>query len=161
MEKQVSAAAKLNAMCACQEAMCWIGSRSIEKAWSECERSDWMLWLLRILALNDPRCRLAAADFAERAWHHIQDEGVKLAAAWAIDAARRFARGETDREETDAARHATAATTAAAAYAATTAAAAYAATYAAAAAGERRAQADILRGYFTAKEIGQLFRSYK
>jgi len=32
---------------ACCEARRWVGSRSIEQAWAECERGDWMVWLLR------------------------------------------------------------------------------------------------------------------
>ena len=126
---------KLVAMRACQSALDWIGARTIKQAWSECGRPSWMCWLLRKIAPDDPRCRLAAADFAERVWHLIPDEPTKLAAAWAIDAARRG-----DRDEMCAA-----------------AAAAGAATYAAYYAAERAAQADILRGYFTASEIAKLF----
>ena len=48
--------------------------------------------------------RLFAADCAESVFEFIEDEEAKLAAAWAIDAARRFARGEADEEELAAAR---------------------------------------------------------
>jgi hypothetical protein len=163
---------KLRAMKACASALQWIGDCTIEQAWSECERSDWMCWLLRKIAPNDQRCRLTAADFAERVWHLIPDEPTKLAAAWAIGAARRGDRDEMDAAYATAAYAATYAT--AASYAATYAAAyataaAYAAAYAANsavyacasaydAAAERAKQADILRQYFSAREVGDLFR---
>lgn len=177
---------KLRAMDACAPALQWIGNRTIEQAWRECERSEWMCWLLERIAPGDPRLRLAAADMAERVWDLIPDEPTRLAAAWAIGAARRG-----DADEMRAAAYAASTASAAAAYAATSAyahaAAAYAAgAYAAAAAAyaatayayatcaaeaadaaarsfasradESAAQADILRGYFSAREIGRLFR---
>ena len=85
----MSAAAKLTHMGACHEAVEWVGNRTIQQAWRACKRSDWMLWLLKQIARDDPRHRLAAADFAKRVWHLIPDEPTKLAAAWAIGAARR------------------------------------------------------------------------
>ena len=48
--------------------------------------------------------RLFAVDCAESVFGLIEDEKAQWAAAWAIDAARRFARGEADVEELDAAR---------------------------------------------------------
>ena len=135
---------KLVAMRACQSALDWIGDRTIKQAWSECGRSEWMCWLLRKIAPDDPRCRLAAADFAERVWHLIPDEPTRLAAAWAIDAARRG-----DRDEMRAAADAAADAASAASYAAASAASA--------ASAESAAQADILRGYFSASEISDLF----
>ena len=148
---------KLVAMRACQSALDWIGARTIEQAWKDCQRADWMCWLLRKIAPDDPRCRLAGADFAERVWHLIPNEPTRLAAAWAIDAARRG-----DRDEMCAAGDATDAATYASASAAAASAAAFAAADAdatayAASAAERAAQADILRGYFSASEISDLF----
>ena len=141
---------KLRAMKACAPALRWIGDRTIEQAWRECGRSDWMCWLLERIAPGDPRLLLAAADMAERVWGLIPDEPTRLAAAWAIGAARR---GDTD--EMDAASHATVAATvaAAAAYAADAAARSFASRTA-----ESAAQADILRWYFSAREVGELFR---
>lgn len=80
---------KLRAMDACPSALNWIGERTIQQAWDECERSDWMLWLLNEIAPNDPRYRLVTADFAESVWHLISDDPTRFAAAWAISAARR------------------------------------------------------------------------
>ncbi len=36
---------KLEAMNACSEATEWVAHRGIVKAWRECPRGDWMLWL--------------------------------------------------------------------------------------------------------------------
>lgn len=55
---------KLIRMNACRAAVDWIGGRTIEQAWQECRRSEWMVWLLEHIAPDDPRRRLAAADYA-------------------------------------------------------------------------------------------------
>ena len=31
---------------ACNEAIDWVGERTLAEAWAECERADWMLWLI-------------------------------------------------------------------------------------------------------------------
>lgn len=170
----------LERMGARSEDLAWMGDRTIEQAWEVWQRPDRMCWLLRRIAPDDPRCRLAAAAFAERAWRQILDEPSRLAAAWAIDAARRFARGQTDEDELSAAaaaawsasrtssrtdsRSACATAAAAACSLPSAAAAADLSRYDAAAAAyvagyaEMVAQADILRAYFPASEIGRLFR---
>jgi len=162
-----SARDKLRAMKACASALRWIGDRTIEQAWRDCQRSDWMFWLLERIAPGDPRLRLAAADMAERACDLIPDEPTRLAAAWAIGAARR---GDADEMRAayaaaDAAYAAAYATAfaaygadAAAAAAAADATAAYAARSLASRINESAAQADILRQYFSAREVGDLFR---
>jgi len=33
-------------MWACHDALVWIGSRTIRQAWEQCQRSDWMEWLI-------------------------------------------------------------------------------------------------------------------
>jgi hypothetical protein len=33
-------------MRACNDAIDWVGNKSIKQAWEECERADWMLWYL-------------------------------------------------------------------------------------------------------------------
>lgn len=159
---------KLAQMHACDDALDWIGERTIEQAWRDCERGEWMCWLLKRIAPGDPRLRLAAADMAERVWNLIPDEPTRLAAAWAIGAARRG--NEDEMRTASATAYEAAAATAYAAYYATSAAAAAAsdnatsaadnaacdefATYAA----ESAAQADILREYYSAREIDKLFR---
>jgi len=164
---------------ACPEAVAWVGERTLEQAWTECNRSDWMAWLTRKCELDS---REAAADMAERVWHLVKPEA-QLACAWVIDCARRGA----DREEMDAAYGAAAAAAYGAAEAARAARAAYAAydaayaaaygaaydaaydaaraaraayaadaadaAYAAARKAERAAQADIMRSHFTWQDI--------
>lgn len=95
---------------ACHEAIAWVSERTLEQAWCECARPDWMLWLCGRLNIDTRRC---AGLFALRVWHLVAPEA-ELSCAWAIDCALRGA----DAEEREAA------------YAA--ADAAYAATYAAA-----------------------------
>ena len=126
---------QLKAMGACSEAVAWVDNRTLEQAWAECERSQWMLWLLRKSRIDTSECE---GHFALRVWHLVPEDA-QLACAWAIDCALRGA----DEDEIDAASYS--------AYAACAAYAAYAyaangdaATYAAAAA-ERRAQCDIIR----------------
>ena len=149
---------------ACPEAVAWVGERTLEQAWTECNRSDWMGWLTQKCRLDS---RKAAADMAERVWHLVKPEA-QLACAWVIDCARRGADAEEMEAAYDAAVAAYAAADAAAyaAYAAAyaahaaadaaadaAAAAAAAAAYAAARIAERAAQADIMRSHFTWQDI--------
>lgn len=150
---------KLARMNACGSALKWIGDRTIAQAWSECEHADWMCWLLIRAAPDDPRCRLAAADFAERVWHYLRDGPSRLACAWAIDVARRYARGKAVEDELDAAY--SAAADAVYTDAGAAADAAHDAAARAHSSSERRAQANILRGYFSAAEIECLFDEVK
>ena len=78
---------KLHKMNACPEAVAWVGDRTLQQAWTECERGDWMAWLTYRLRLDS---RNAAADIAERVWHLVEPES-QLACAWAIDCVRRGA----------------------------------------------------------------------
>jgi len=163
--------AKLVGLDACLEAVAWVADRTLEQAWAECERGDWMGWLTRKAGLDS---RKAAADMAERVWHLVSPDA-QLACAWAIDCARRGA----DDEEMQAARYAvyaaSAAATTATAYA-SAAATAYASVYASAYAAEdaasasasaakaaayaarkteHAAQADIMRSHFTWQDVAK------
>jgi hypothetical protein len=150
-------------MGACREAAEWAGDKTLDQAWAECERGDWMLWLAHMAGVETRLIVLSACDCAETASGYYTPDTV-LACVWAIDSARRFVAGETDREEvvvarsaaSDAAYAAYAASAAAyAAYAAAASAAAYtdasdAAAYAAYAAadahaGSLRVSADLVR----------------
>jgi hypothetical protein len=130
---------------ACPEAVEWVGDRTMAQAWAECERADWMLWLLAKLdGCYSPRLRLAACACARTALQYVPDGEDRPRLA--IECAERFARGEaTDAElraagaaaeaaawaAGDAARAATEAAAEAAAWAAWAAGAAEAATWAA------------------------------
>ena len=119
-------AEQLRKMNACTNAVEWVGTRTLEQAWKECERSDWMLWLLQKVGVDKRRC---AGLFALRVWHLVPADS-QLAAAWAIDCALRGA----ERDECDASYDASydAAFAASSSSAASSAAAAANAAYAAA-----------------------------
>jgi len=36
---------KLKSLDACEDAVAWVGKKSLKTAWAKCERADWMLWL--------------------------------------------------------------------------------------------------------------------
>ena len=36
---------RLRELRACEEAVVWVGERDLKRAWKECQRGDWMLWL--------------------------------------------------------------------------------------------------------------------
>jgi len=149
---------------ACSEALEWVGDRDLEQAWAECHRGDWMLWLAG--RVGAPRSVEVARACAERANTASSDQKRD----WAIDSARRWARGETDLEEVEAASAASAYTAAsAAAYTAAnaayyntagnaaTAAAAYTAAWAASLADSARLVREripvaVVRNAFTEKE---------
>lgn len=111
--------ALLRSLDACSEAVTWAETQpDLQTAWTQCHRGDWMLWLAARLDIDRPTLVLAACDCAEEAVRHCGEDEA-LAVVWAIDAARRWARGETDLDEV---RAASAAAYAAAAYAASDAA---------------------------------------
>jgi hypothetical protein len=37
-------------MDACHQAVSWVGDRTLTEAWSECQRGDWMIWGLAMMA---------------------------------------------------------------------------------------------------------------
>ena len=45
MAKTETGADKLRALNACAEAVEWIGERTPARAWADCERGDWLLWI--------------------------------------------------------------------------------------------------------------------
>ena len=60
---------------ACEPAVEWNGDRDLETCWQECERGDWMLWLMQNAKMCDIRTlTLAKAKCAELAKPHMKDE---------------------------------------------------------------------------------------
>ena len=120
---------------ACANARKWAATQTgtPEQAWNACPRGDWLLWLAHYFGVERRLLVLSASDCAASVVDLVKSES-PLASVWAIDSARRFARGETDVEEcraaADAAACAADAADASAAYVAY-ASAAYAAAYAA------------------------------
>lgn len=115
---------------ACDPAKKWVDNKTIEQAWEECERGDWMLWLLSALSCDKRLLTLAKGKCAETVLHLMKDPTSKNA----VKAAIAFGNNEiTETELKNAAADAYAdayAATAYAYYAAHAAAAAAYATYA-------------------------------
>ena len=135
---------------ACKEAVEWVGERDLATAWRECDRADWMLWLLAKRAGNPhwptrQQVVLAACACAETALHHVPADEPRPRIA--IKTARRWANGCATIDEGAAARAACAYDAAAYAAACAAAACAYAAGIAAgiAAAFDSDACADALK----------------
>jgi len=120
----------LNELGACEEAMEWLSSQtSIEEAWKNCERGDWLLWLITALKMNERKLFLAKGLIADEVIHQMDDERSKAAVQAAID----FGKGKISKNELKKAIH----DAAAAAYIADDT------TYAAAAAAVNIAGADV------------------
>ena len=82
---------------ACVGARQWVGDRSLSAAWKDCQRADWMLWLVGRMAGKDGWPTLqqvvsAACDCAETALKFVSEgeERPRLA----IEVARRWATGK-------------------------------------------------------------------
>ena len=145
---------------ACAAARIWAKTQpDLQTAWTNCQRADWMLWLLEYTTIdqNDPRYRLMACDFAESVLHLVPADEDRPRRA--IETARAFVRGEATRDEMAEARIAACAAacdaaSAAACDAACAAACAAACDAASAAASDaasdaaRASQANIIRHYF-------------
>ena len=150
---------KLNA---CQEAIEWVGDKSLEQAWNTCHRGDWMLWIYaKLYPDNLKELTLAKGHCANTVRHLMKDQR----SLDAVDAAIAFGEGRITSEELkkaasdayDAASYADAAAAYAASDAAADAAAAdaaaadaYADAYAYAARTKNQQEtADICRKYLT------------
>ena len=115
---------KLESMHACSEATEWVAHRGIVKAWRECPRGDWMLWLAGRLDIDRKLLVMAACDCAETALQYVPDGEDRPAKC--IQVTRNWCNGTATIDDVKAARRDAAAAADAAAYAD-----AYAAAYAA------------------------------
>jgi hypothetical protein len=79
---------QLKALNACKESICWVGERTLEQAWLECDRIDWMLWLVAKIDLT--LVVYCAAKFARTSLLYNADPRVVAA----VECAEAFARGE-------------------------------------------------------------------
>ena len=64
---------------ACPEARDWVADRTAKQAWQECQRIDWMFWLVEHLVHeNDLHCEIVmcANDFARSALQFTSDQRV-------------------------------------------------------------------------------------
>ena len=86
---------------ACAEAREWVGDRTLEQAWAECERPDWMLWIHARSKSADGHAYAALAKKWEAA---AAARAAEADAAWARAARARAARAaEADAAWADAA----------------------------------------------------------
>ena len=88
---------QLQKMEACQEAIEWVGDRTPEQAWEECERGDWMLWFAQKMGVELQPLTLAKARCAKLVIHLMKDERSRNA----VEVAERFGLGKATREELD------------------------------------------------------------
>jgi len=130
--------ARLQKWEACPEVIEWAKGRSLARAWIECPRGDWLLWLHRWLYPAMERERVLAAGYCAHTVRHLMRD---QRSRDAVDAAIAYGAGRISEDELTAA-HAAAD---AAAYAA--GAAADAAAHAAAYAARAAADADGSAGY--------------
>ena len=83
---------------ACDEAREWADGKDLVTAWTTCNRSDWMLWLLDALGYRDDRTLRLFACWCvkqEPCWSLLSDERSRTA----VEVAERYARGEATDEE--------------------------------------------------------------
>jgi hypothetical protein len=79
----------------CNDAVKWLGKRTVEQMVNECERGDWLLWLAQRAGLDLQPLTLAKARCAKTVIHLMKDErSIK-----AVEVAERFGLGEATREE--------------------------------------------------------------
>ena len=123
---------QLKKLGACSDAVEWVGNRTAQKAWDECKKGNWMLWLinnskLKVTLAIRKKLVLCACDIAETSLKYLPKDEKRPAEALRV--ARAWVKGEKTIEEVKtAAKAANAANAANAAYAAANAV--YAAAYA-------------------------------
>ena len=83
--------------------MDWLGDRTIQQTWDECERGEWLAWWLGKAGLDDSTLRLIACDMVRytplsdgrTVWDLLTDERSRNA----VEVTERYAVGEaTDKE---------------------------------------------------------------
>jgi len=91
---------------ACKESISWIQQnniQSLEEAWNDCERGDWLFWMATKLGIDERKLVLCAALCAHTVVQHIEDarsrDAVRVAFLWG--------RGKATDEELSSAREAT------------------------------------------------------
>jgi len=113
---------KLKSLAACKDAVTWVGNRTLKKAWAECERPEWMLWLCgkmigkRGWPTHQEIVLIACwcARRAQKYWHDEKD----VRPMKAIEAAEKWAKDPTEENRSAANASANASSAAAAAAAA-------------------------------------------
>ena len=89
---------KLEQLDACSEAIRWVETQeTIEQAWQNCERGDWLLWLIGKLDIDRKRLVLATCQCARLSLHFIPEDESRPKIA--IETAERWTQGEATLSE--------------------------------------------------------------
>lgn len=86
----------LNELNACQDAKQWAAGKTLSQAWQECQRSDWMLWLLGRSQIDKKTIATIAVEFAETCVHNAKNYP---AVAECITTVKKYLSGQATQEE--------------------------------------------------------------
>lgn len=81
---------------ACAPGLEWLGERDLAAMWSDCHRSDWMLWLLEELCWDDAHVKRVFALWCARQVRHLLTDERSVRC---LDVVKRHLRGEATGEE--------------------------------------------------------------
>lgn len=84
--------AKLKALEACDEAIDWVDDRSLVEIWNDCERRDWLFWLLAQCNIERKTLVLIACECARLALPYVREGETRPLAT--IEIAERWARND-------------------------------------------------------------------
>ncbi len=100
-DKDIDLSALFTRLDACHEAREWAAGKTLEQAWAECPRGDWMLWLAGMLDVDRKVLVRAACACARLALPHVP--AGELRPLKSIEAAEAWTRGEATIEDVRAA----------------------------------------------------------
>jgi hypothetical protein len=87
--------AKLKELNTCNEAMEWVGDRTIEQAVTDCHRGDWLLWFGQKIGIDHRKLTLAKGHCANTVRHLMKDKrSIK-----GVDASIAYGDGKIGKEE--------------------------------------------------------------
>ena len=128
----------VNGYKACQDAREWNENRTLAQCWAECERGDWMMWLLSHAKVLDLKTLTKIKALQVEKIRHLLKDPRSISA---LDAAHAFGRGEISEQELSASAASAYDAASSASYAAAAAASASASASSAAAASAASASA--------------------
>ena len=87
---------KLKKLDACKDSTRWLSAQdNLEQAWEDCERGDWLLWLVARLEINERKLFLAKGLVAKQVLHLMKDKRSINAVKAAID----YGNGKIEKDE--------------------------------------------------------------
>lgn len=93
-------AEKLNQLNACNDARAWAAEKTLSQAWQECQKPEWMLWLLGRSTANKTAIATIAVEIAELS---AANASAYPAVAECIAVVKRYLAGTATAEELSAA----------------------------------------------------------